>query len=77
MKETNKTFDLTEASRISGVRKDQFILFYTMRGYIKKESYGYSATALGIEKGCVVNDDKYNALFTMESIIRIASATAA
>ena len=60
--EESKTFDLTEASRISGVKKDQFILFYTMLWYIKKESYGYSATALGIEKGCVINDDKYNVL---------------
>lgn len=71
------TFDLAEAIRISGVKKDQFILFYTMRGYIKKESYGYSATALGIEKGCVINDDKYNALYTMEAIIRVSSAMAA
>ena len=77
MKKEIKTFELDEASRISGVKKDQFILFYTMRGYIKKESYGYSATALGIEKGCVINDEKNNALFTMESIIRVASAWAA
>lgn len=77
MKETIKTFDLTEASRISGINQADFTDFYVLRGYIKKEPYGYSATALGIERGCVVNDDKYNALFTMESIIRVASAWAA
>ena len=77
MKETIKTFDLTEASRIAGVNQDDFIQFFLMRGYIRKEEYGYSATALGIEKDCVVNDDKYNALFTMEAIIRVASAQAA
>ena len=77
MKEEIKTFDLTEASRISGVNQNDFTDFFLLRGYIRKETYGYSATALGIEKGCVVNDIKHNALFTMEAIIRIASASAA
>ena len=71
--EKTKNFELAEVSRISGVRLDEFIQFFTIRGYICKESYGYSATALGIERGCVVNDDKYNALFTMKAIIRVAN----
>ena len=73
MEKEIKTFSLTEASRISGVNPDDFIAFYLIRGYIRKESYDYSATVLGIEKGCVVNDENYNALFTTESIIRIAN----
>ena len=77
MNETTKTFELTEASRISGVNQNDFTDFFLLRGYIRKEEYGFSATALGIERGCVVNDDKNNALFTMEAIIRVASANAA
>ena len=77
MKKEIKTFNLIEAARISGVNQNDFIDFFLLRGYIRKEEYGYSATALGIEKGCVVNDKKHNALFTMEAIIKIASAWAA
>ena len=39
-------FSIEEAIRISGVNPDDFIAFYTIKGYIRKESYGYSATAL-------------------------------
>ena len=70
-------FSIEEASRISGVSADDFIAFYKIKGYIKPEFYGYSATALGIEKNCVVNDKDYRAWFTMDSIIKIASAWAA
>ena len=70
-------FSIEEAIRISGVNQKDFTDFFLLRGYIRKESYGYSATALGIEKGCVINDDKYNALYTMEAIIRVSSAMAA
>ena len=70
-------FSIEEASRISGVSADDFIAFYKLRGYIRPEPYGYSATALGIEKNCVVNDKDYRAWFTMDSIIKIASAWAA
>ena len=70
-------FSIEEASRISGVSSYDFIAFYTIKGYIKPEPYGYSATALGIEKNCVVNDKDYRAWFTMDSIIKIASAWAA
>ncbi len=76
MKETIKTFDLTEASRISGVSKNEITDFFLMRGYIRKESYGYSATALGVEKSCVVNDKNYNALITMDGICKVSSAWA-
>ena len=72
-----KEYKLSKASKKSGIKQDDFILFYVIRGYIRKETYGYSATALGIEKGCVVNDKNNNALFTTESIIRISDAFAA
>lgn len=71
-----KTFKLDEASRISGVNQSDFTDFYLLRGYVKKEPYGYSATALGIEKGCVINDKNYNALITINGISKIASAFA-
>ena len=70
-------FSIEEASRISGVSADDFIAFYKLKGYIRKEAYGYSATALGIEKGCVVNDKNHNALITMDGICKIASVWAA
>ena len=71
-----KTFSAAEAAKLSGVKEDFFIDFYVYRGHIMKEPYGYSATALGIEKYTVVNDDKCNALFTVRAIIRIANACA-
>ncbi len=77
MKEEIKTFELFEASRISGISQNDITDFFLMRGYIRKESYGYSATALGVEKGCVVNDKNHNALITMDGICKIASAWAA
>lgn len=67
-------FSIEEALRISGVSADDFITFYTIRGYIKPEPYGYSATALGIEKNCVINDNNYRAKFTLEGVKRVADA---
>ena len=69
-------FRIEEASRISGITPDDFIAFYMLKGYIRKEPNGFSATALGIEKGCVINEDG-KALFTLEALLRIASAFAA
>ena len=77
MKANIKTFDLTEAFRISGVNPDDFIAFYLIRGYIRKESYGYSATVLGIEKGCFVNDNNCNALMTIKGICKVGLAFSA
>ena len=77
MREEVKTFDLSEASRISGVSQNDITDFFLIKKYIRKESYGYSATAPGVEKGCVVNDKNHNALITMDGICKIASAWAA
>lgn len=77
MKETIKTFDLTEASRISGISQNDITDFYLIRGYIRKEPYGYSATLLGIEKGCFVNDKDLNAMITTKGICKVTSAFAA
>lgn len=77
MKKTIKNFELSEASRISGVSQNDITGFFFMKKYIRKESYGYSATALGVEKGCVVNDKNHNALITMDGICKIASVGAA
>ena len=71
-----ETFELSEASRISGIKLVDFISFYRIKGYICQEEYGYSATALGIKNGCVVNDNKQNALFTMKAITKVADAFA-
>ena len=73
----SEKFSIEEACRISGVNTDYFIQFFLIRGYIKPEPYGYSATMLGLEKGCVVNDKRFNAWFTTESIVKVASAFAA
>ncbi len=76
MKETIKNFELSEASRISGVSQNDITDFFLIKKYIRKESYGYSATALGVEKGSVVNDKNHNALITMVGISKVASAFA-
>lgn len=68
MKETIKTFDLAEASRIFGENQEQIIDFYILKKYIKKEPYGYSATVMGIKKGYFVNDNKRNALLTQKGL---------
>lgn len=73
----SEKFSIEEACRISGVNSDYFIQFFLIRGYIKPEPYGYSATMLGIERGCVVNDKRFNAWFTTAGIIKVASAFAA
>lgn len=72
-----KTYGIDETSRIAGVDKKEMVDFFKLRGYIKPESYGYSATFLGIEKNCCVNDKNYNALITIEGICKVASAWAA
>lgn len=72
-----KTYEIDEASRIAGVDKNEMVEFFKLRGYIRPESYGYSATALGIEKNCCINDKDYNALITVDGICKVASAFAA
>ena len=77
MSEKVKTFELSEVSRISGVSQDDITDFFLIKKYIKKESYGYSATGCGVDSKNVVNDKNHNALITMDGICKIASAWAA
>lgn len=70
-------FSIPEASRLSGITLDELTGFYLIRGYIRKETYGYSATLLGIEKGCFVNDKDFNAMITTKGICKVTSAFAA
>ena len=72
-----KNFELSEASSLSGITLDELTEFYLIRGYIRKETYGYSATLLGIEKGCFVNDKDFNAMITTKGICKVASVFAA
>ena len=74
---TAKKYNIYESAKIIGISTDDFTEFYLLRQYIRKEPYGYSATVLGIEKGCFVNDKNYNALVTEKGINRIAKIFAA
>lgn len=69
---TAKKYTLDRVTKIIGISTDDFTEFYLLRQYIRKEPYGYSATELGIKKGCFVNDNNYNALVTEKGINRIA-----
>lgn len=76
MSEEVKTFELSEASKISGVSQNDITDFFLIRGYIRKESYGYSATGCGVNSKNVVNDKNHNVLITMNGICKVASAFA-
>lgn len=73
----NGKFTILEACRLSGITLDELTEFYLIRGYIRKEPYGYSATLLGVEKGCFVNDKDFNARITTKGICKVASVFAA
>lgn len=66
-----KIFELSRISRIFGKNQEQVIDFYILKKYIKKESYGYSATVMGIEKGYFINDNKRNALLTQKGLYEV------
>lgn len=72
-----KRFELEEAAKLSGICLEYFTLFYYIKGYIRKEPYGYSATVLGIKSNCVLNDKNYHAYFTVKSVITASNAFAA
>ena len=73
---TDKNYELDEAARIIGISLEDCVGFLEVKKYIKKESYGYSATACGVQFGNVINDDKHNALITADGICKIASTFA-
>lgn len=73
---TDKNYELDEAARIIGISLEDCVGFLEIKKYIKKEPYGYSATACGVDLGNVINDDKHNALITTNGVCKIASAFA-
>ena len=74
---TAEKYNLCESAKIIGISTDDFTEFYLLRQYIRKEPYGYSATELGIEKGCFVNDKNCNAFATEKAVCRVAKVFAA
>ena len=69
-----ETYNIEQAAMKSRVSEKDIADFYKMRGYLKPEKDGYSATILGIEKNCVINDNNYRAKFTLEGVKRVADA---